>query len=137
MNNDLEFAKCQCGHPTPIRPSRLALQEGDQKWIKKDDPLVVVACSECKRVYSFETQKLEEHPSEYGLSPYNPEAPMHAFPMHIPCAQASCRRPLPVIAVRKRDTKPEVLQAETDYWWWEGLTCPSGHAIPDRKKAQR
>jgi hypothetical protein len=81
MNNDLEFARCRCGHPTPIRLSRLALEEGDQQWIKKDDPLVVVACGECQRVYSFETQKLEEYPSEYGLNPYNPEAPMYAFPM--------------------------------------------------------
>jgi len=113
----------------------LALQEGDEQWTKTDDPLVFVACSECMRVYSFETQKLEERPSDYGLSPYNPEAPMHVFPTQLRCDAVGCGDSLTVLAVRRRNISPDALKEEKEIrWHWQGLTCPSGHSIRDREK---
>jgi hypothetical protein len=75
----LEFAECPLGHPTPIRPAMLSRQVDGPKWSTEDVPFVVVACSECKRVYSFETENLKELAAQYGLSLYNPESPIHPF----------------------------------------------------------
>src|ERR1039458_3443290 len=137
MNNEFDFAVCRCGHPTPIRPSKRFPQEDDQKWLEQDDPFVVVACSECKRVYIFETAELKPMQTLYGISPYNPEAPMHAFREQLRCDVAGCKTPLEVIVIRSTNTSAEALQQEKADWWWEDLTCPKGHALPDRKKAER
>src|ERR1700693_3393127 len=108
----LEFAECPLGHPTPIRPAMLYPLGDDQEWSDLDAQPVVVACSECKRVYSFETQRLVERATNDGLSPYNPDAPMHAFQVKLLCGEAGCDTPLSVIAVRKRDTTAEELLRE-------------------------
>jgi hypothetical protein len=136
MDTYLEFAECPLGHPTPIRPAMLFQQGEDQKWTVGDVPFVVVACSECKRVYSFETERLKERVTLYGLSPYHPKSPIHAFRLQIRCDKTDCQTLLPVIAVRKRDTTAEELQRETSEWTWENLTCPSGHAIPKPHQAK-
>jgi hypothetical protein len=130
----VEFAECQLGHPTPIRLAMLYPLEDDQEWSDVDAQPVVVACSECKRVYSFETQRLKELATDFGLSPDNPEAPMHAFRVQLRCDKKGCDTPLSVIAVRKRDTTAEELQREKADWTWENLTCPSGHPIPNQVK---
>jgi hypothetical protein len=131
MKEYLDFAECPSGHSTPIRPSTLHPLEDDQEWSDEDAQPVVVACSECKRVYSFETQRLKALATDYGLSPDNPEAPMHAFRVQLWCGTQGCETPLKVFAVRKRDTTDEELQREKADWTWENLTCPSGHPIPN------
>ena len=136
MNTYLEFAECPLGHPTPIRPAMLHREVAGPEWSTEDVPFVVVACSECKRVYSFETQKLKELATDYGLSPYNPDSPIHAFRAQLLCGKKGCDTPLPVIAVRKRDTTAEELLKETTEWIWENLTCPSGHPIPNPHQAK-
>lgn len=128
----LDFAKCQCEHFTPIRPTRIAPPRSSQDWSDEDTGSVVVACSDCKRV--FEADELESKHSILGLSPYNPDAPLHAFPVRLPCEHAGCESRLVVIAVRRRDTTPEDLQAEMSAWTWEGLTCPTGHWLSDRAR---
>ena len=130
----LEFAECPLGHHTPIRPAMLYPLEDDQEWSDKDAQPVIVACIECKRVYSFETQKLRERATDYGLSPYNPESPIHAFEEKILCGETGCGTHLTVIVVRRRDTTAEELQREKADWTWENLRCPKGHSIPNQVK---
>jgi hypothetical protein len=136
MNTSLEFAECPLGHPTPIRPAMFYRLKEGQESLTEDVPFVVVACSECKRVYKFATENLKERAAPLGLSPYSYEAPIHAFQLQIRCDERSCDTPLSVIAVRKRNTTAEELLKEQDEWTWENLTCPSGHAIPDRPPAK-
>jgi hypothetical protein len=131
-NTHLEFAECPLGHSTPIRPAMLYPVVGGPKWSIEDVPFVTVACSECMRVYSLETERLKERATQDGLSPYDPDSPIHAFLVKIECGAEGCETPLSVIAVRKRDTTAEQLEREKTQWTWENLTCPSGHAIPDR-----
>lgn len=107
-------------------------KEDGQEWSTVDVPFVVVACSECMRVYSFETERLKERATQTGLSPYDPDSPIHAFEVQIECGAENCTTPLRVIAVRNRDTTPGQLEREKAHWTWENLTCPSGHAIPNR-----
>ena len=128
----LEFAECPLGHHTPIRPAMLYPLKDDQEWSDEDAQPVIVACIECKRVYSFETQRLRERATDYGLSPWNPKSPVHAFQVRLLCGEIGCETPLLVIAVRKRDTTAEKLQKESADWTWENLVCPSGHPIPNR-----
>jgi hypothetical protein len=131
MNHPLEYAKCPQGHPTPIRPSLPALQEGDQQWTAKDDPFVVIACVVCKRVYKFETQRLEPGPSLYGLTPFHPGAPLHLFEVELGCDDPSCDTPLIALAVRKRDTSPHQIEEEKGFWRWaeQRSQCPSKHDV--------
>ena len=87
-----------------------------------------VACEGCKHVYQTENLKSMSLPE--GLSPYNPDAPMHLFRMNVRCGVAGCNTPLSAIVVRPWNTKREVLLAEAAQWTWEGLKCPTGHDIP-------
>ena len=134
MNHLFDFANCRCGHSTPIRPSTHALPEDDQKWSAKD---VTVACSECKRVSTFEMEELEAKQTLDGLSPYIPDAPIHRFVLLLQCGKAGCSTPLPVFAIRSTSTTDADLQEEKVGWWWEGLTCPNGDTIPDRKRIEQ
>ena len=128
----LEFAECPLGHPTPIRHAMLYREVDGPEWSTEDVRSVVVACSECKRVYKFETENLKERTTQNGLSPLNYDSPIHAFRVKLGCDTAGCKTPLVVIAVRKRDTTAEELEREATEWTWENLTCPSGHAVPNR-----
>jgi hypothetical protein len=134
MSYLFDFAKCPCGHSMPVRPSTHALPEDDQKWSAKG---VTVACSKCKRVATFEMEELESKQTPDGLSPYIPDAPRHRFVALLQCDKAGCKTPLQIFAIRNTSTTAEVLQEEKADWWWEDLTCPKGHALPDRKKAER
>ena len=69
-----------------------------------------------------------------GLSPYTPDAPMRAFVALLRCERAGCKAPLQILAIRNVDTSAEELEKEKAEWWWENLTCPNGHPIPDRLK---
>jgi hypothetical protein len=133
----LDFATCPCGHATPIRPSTLALPKGDQKWSASGEPFVTLVCGQCKRVFDFDPDGFESKQTVYGVSPYNPESPLHLFGMTKPCGREGCATPLQIVVVRKSDTSDEALLAEIADWWWEDLTCPSGHPIPDRKHSKR
>jgi hypothetical protein len=125
----LDFATCKCGQSTPIRPSKAVTKEEYKKWIEAGSDLIFVACSRCKLVYSFEVQTLESRPSIDGLSPYHPDAPLHAFEIPMECDDIGCETPLPVVAVRKSATSAADLEKERSDWHWKDLKCPSGHAI--------
>src|SRR2546427_8801205 len=81
----LDFARCPGGHPTPIRPSKPAPEEADQKWTESGSEPLFVACSRCKRVYRVEYHQLESRSSSYGLHPYHEEARLHVFQVPIEC----------------------------------------------------
>jgi hypothetical protein len=134
MRDCLDFAECPLGHSSPIRPSMLYREIEGPELSFEDVPFVFVACIECKRVYSFETERLKALATQHGLSPDNPEAPMHVFRVQLWCGTQGCETPLEVFATRKRDTTAEELQKESAEWTWENLTCPSGHPIPNRAK---
>jgi len=131
MSYLFDFAKCPCGHSTPIRPSTHALPEDDQKWLAEG---VAVACSGCMRVSKVEMGKLEPKQTPDGLSPYIPDAPTHRFVALLPCDKAGCKTLLQIFAIRSTTTSAAELQEEKADWWWEGLTCPTEHPIPDRQK---
>jgi hypothetical protein len=131
----LDFAERKCGHRAPIQPSTIAILDADRKSLGMEIGPQFVACESCKRVYQVET--LLSRPTPSGLSPYNPDAPMHVFRMNVLCGVTGCETPLSVIAVRNRNTSAEALLAESAGWTWEGLICPSGDAIPDRKKIEQ
>jgi hypothetical protein len=126
----LDFVRCKCGHPTPLRPSTLAPEETDPRWKETDDEPVAVACIQCKRVYSAAGLPVESILTEYGVSPYDPEAPMRVFRVFLECDEIGCNSPLRVIAVRKSDTTVEALEKEKrTTWTWRELKCPSDHPI--------
>lgn len=121
----LDFATCRCGYRTPVRPSKPATKEADQKWTETGGDLPFVACSKCKRIYK--PQGLETGPSTDGLSPHHPNARLHVFHVSIECAEGLNCPPIEVIAVRNSDTSGEDLQKETARWKGKGLKCPRGH----------
>src|SRR2546427_149551 len=131
MSRPVDFAKCPCGHSNPVRPSTLSLPGDGQK---SSEPDVTVACSECSLVSTFSADELEPKETMYGLSPCNPDAPLHVFRMTLLCDMVGCKTPLVILGVRKRDTEQEALGEETKIWRWEGLRCPSGHPIHDRER---
>jgi len=109
-----EFALCDCGHKTPIRPPKIAPPPVNREKSDEEAAPVAVACAECKNV--FEADQLTTEYSQKGLSPYVPDAPLHAFQVALPCERAGCDTPLTVIAVRDRDAKPESVRAEKAAW---------------------
>lgn len=125
----LDFAKCECGHSTPIRPTRIAPPSSTQTKTGAGPSSVFVACAECKQV--FEADEPEPRPSMKGISPYSSDAPLHVFSVSLRCKEPDCKTPLVVLAVRNRDTSSEEIRGETAAWTWEGLVCPSGHWLPD------
>ena len=128
-----DFARCPlCDYATPIRPSKPVAEEAGQIRRGKDAELVFVACLGCKRVYSFDLCEAESIPATEGLSPYDPAAPMHVFPVPLYCDEPNCDTPLLVIAVRMTDTSNKALRSEAAGWRWESLKlkCPRGYGIP-------
>jgi hypothetical protein len=125
----LDYAKCMRGHSTPIRPSKPATIEEDQKSREMDAELLFVACSKCNLVYTVETRKLETGPSTSGLSPYHEGAPLHVYQVPIECDDLSCETPAIVLAVRNSDTTAEDLEKEKRGWRWADLKCPNEHEI--------
>jgi len=132
---DLEYDLCnKCREPVVLRQDTFAWPREDQEWIEKDNRPLIAACPNCKHLDNYDNHPLKRVRSHEGLSPARPDATMHVFRLSVPCGKAGCDTPLSVIAVRKRNTTPEALLAETADWWWENLRCPIGHRLPDRPK---
>jgi hypothetical protein len=50
-------------------------EDSDPKWKPKDDEVVFVVCSGCKRIYSAEVRELISLQTLQGVGPGNPDAP--------------------------------------------------------------
>jgi hypothetical protein len=132
MNNMVlfDFARCRCGFPTPIRPSKIVPPGESRKSLETGDETIVVACKECKRV--FMADQLKSETTLWGLAPYNPEAPMRVFRVPIECDELNCSARLLVHVMLRSDTTDAELEKEKVGWRWaEGdLTCDLGHILP-------
>jgi hypothetical protein len=125
-----DFAECQCGFSIPIRPSKIPLPNKDQQSSGTGDEAVVVACSQCKRV--FEVDQLRSEETLLGFAPANPEAPMRVSQVPIECDRLDCSAQLVVHIMLKSNTTAAELENEKATWRWdEGeLTCHRGHVQP-------
>lgn len=129
-----DFAKCTCGHLSPIRPTSSAPREPDPRWSGMDTNPLIVACSACKLVSKFLPNQLQEIDTEMGVAPYNPEAPMRVFRVPIECDEIDCRAQGEVLVTLSATTTAVELAKEMVSWWWKDLTCLSEHPIPDREQ---
>jgi hypothetical protein len=123
-----DFARCKCGHSTPIQPSTIAILDPDRKSLGMEIVAPFVACAKCKRVYRAENDKLESMPMLEGLEPYNPGAPMRLVSVSIECDWVDCSERITVIAVVNA-TATE-LEKEKATWIFAGVKCPKDHDYP-------
>src|SRR5579859_2767613 len=121
----VDFARCQCGHLTAVRPSAVVIPNLSPQPSGTDTHSIFVACGGCKRVYSFGADDLESHQTTKGIGPYVAEAPMHVFRVPIPCDELDCQERLNIFAMLKCDVTDAEMKAEKSTWWWrEGdLNC--------------
>ena len=124
-----DCAKCRCGYSIPIRPSKIPLPSSSREPLETDDEPLVVACSECKRV--FEAHQLKPEQTLWGLAPFYPEAPMRVFQVPIRCDELNCEARVLVHVMLKSNTTDEELRKEIASWLcMEGVTCEAGHPQP-------
>jgi hypothetical protein len=129
----VDFAKCPREHYTAIRPSSLLPTENDPQWKARDNPPVVFACNECRRVYSVNKDELEQRPTGMGVGPYNPEAPTTVFQMPIECDDSDCSAQLLVHVWRNSNTTAEQMLEQRKTWLFVGVKCPEGHDFPKQE----
>jgi hypothetical protein len=122
----LGFATRRCGFRTPIQPSTSGLEATNQKWIETGGEFPFVACDRCKSLYR--PKELETGPSNDGLSPYRPGAPLHVFHVSIPCDELDCPTQIQAIAVRNSDTSEETLHTHLSASWTNRLSQPANAA---------
>lgn len=132
----VDFAFCPCGERTAIQPTKPVIPDTNPQPLSSVEGSIAVACMSCKRVYRFDTGYLLSLSTPAGVGPENPEAPTTVFRVPIECAEPNCKARATVFVTMSTTTSAVRLDQEKATWRWEHLTCPTGHVIPDRRKAQ-
>lgn len=123
----LDFARCEKGHQTPVQPSTPQSVEAYRRSIGTGNEPIFVACRRCNRVYRV--LQLASFPSTDGLLPHHPEAQLLVFERSIGCDDPAHEFQRIIIGVRSENTSAEDIMK---LWRWqdeEDSTCPSGHDI--------
>ena len=124
----LDFARCEKGHQTPVQPSTPQSVEAYRRSIETGNEPIFVACRRCNRVYRV--LQLASFASTDGLLPHHPEAQLLVFEESIGCDDPAHEFQRIIIGVRSENTSAEDVMK---LWRWqdeEDSTCPSGHDIP-------